>query len=47
MQDDSKDSKKFDKIDEFPSEFECCFCTTKVESESTIHENFILDIAVQ
>ncbi|KAK3914930.1 Potassium voltage-gated channel protein Shab [Frankliniella fusca] len=29
LADDSKDSKKFDKVDEFPSEFECCFCTTK------------------
>ncbi|KAJ1522975.1 hypothetical protein ONE63_002111 [Megalurothrips usitatus] len=33
LPDDSKDSKKFDKVDEFPSEFECCFCTTKSHKE--------------
>ncbi|XP_063976637.1 potassium voltage-gated channel protein Shab isoform X2 [Diachasmimorpha longicaudata] len=26
---DKRDGRKIDKIDEFPSEFECCFCTTK------------------
>ncbi|KAF7991197.1 hypothetical protein HCN44_002759 [Aphidius gifuensis] len=26
---DRKDGRKIEKIDEFPSEFECCFCTTK------------------
>ncbi|XP_044586451.1 potassium voltage-gated channel subfamily B member 1-like isoform X1 [Cotesia glomerata] len=26
---DKKDSKKSEKFDEIPSEFECCFCTTK------------------
>ncbi|XP_052126606.1 uncharacterized protein LOC113218137 isoform X1 [Frankliniella occidentalis] len=34
LADDSKDSKKFDKVDEFPSEFECCFCTTKNYKEN-------------
>ncbi|KOX68036.1 hypothetical protein WN51_07332 [Melipona quadrifasciata] len=26
---EKKDSRKFEKNDEIPSEFECCFCTTK------------------
>ncbi|XP_031784427.1 potassium voltage-gated channel protein Shab isoform X3 [Nasonia vitripennis] len=28
-----QDSEKFEKVDEFPSEFECCFCTTKEYKE--------------
>ncbi|XP_066585005.1 potassium voltage-gated channel protein Shab [Prorops nasuta] len=30
---DKKDGRKFEKIDELPSEFECCFCTTKEYKE--------------
>ncbi|XP_048265121.1 potassium voltage-gated channel protein Shab isoform X4 [Bombus terrestris] len=30
---EKKDSRKFEKNDEIPSEFECCFCTTKEYKE--------------
>ncbi|XP_015595320.1 potassium voltage-gated channel protein Shab isoform X2 [Cephus cinctus] len=38
---EKKDSRKFEKIDELPSEFECCFCTTKEYKEYRDAENIM------
>ncbi|XP_017758458.1 PREDICTED: potassium voltage-gated channel protein Shab isoform X2 [Eufriesea mexicana] len=38
---EKKDSRKFEKNDEIPSEFECCFCTTKEYKEFRDAENIM------
>ncbi|XP_046586614.1 uncharacterized protein LOC107223796 isoform X1 [Neodiprion lecontei] len=38
---EKKDSRKFDKIEELPSEFECCFCTTKAYKDFRDAENLM------
>ncbi|XP_077282616.1 uncharacterized protein LOC143908724 isoform X2 [Temnothorax americanus] len=38
---EKKDSRKFEKIDEIPSEFECCFCTTKEYKDFRDAENIM------
>nr|XP_012143145.1 PREDICTED: uncharacterized protein LOC100882169 isoform X2 [Megachile rotundata] len=38
---EKKDSRKFEKNDEIPSEFECCFCTTKEYKDFRDAENIM------